>query len=176
MIPAARYAWLAQYLRQRGNDALPAVALLGENTLRNVFLHAQDAQRDADAHRRWRELQLREFALALRGDEIVLPGFASLASDRFDAEDIVRLFTARYGLGRVPAKERRSYVAWDAKWLVSFGDYENVYCYADAAVTELLAIDARAATISRVASMRGDKPGPCVSRREWLGGERLVLK
>lgn len=189
MIPAARYPWLADYLRRRGNDALPVFALLGENTyetvygdgrfyyLRNVFLTAEEAQRNADAQRgEWSDFHLLELALALHGDEIALPGFTSRTPFQFGAEDIVRVFTARYGLGRVSAKEREWYVAWDAQWLVSFSDYENVYCYSDAAVTELLAVDARAATISRVAAMEGAKPGPGISRREWLGGERPVLK
>ena len=166
MIPAARYSWLASWLR---TGDVSIVALLGEHYLRNVFLSAGDAQRDAAANRG--QFDLRPATLVLRGDEIVLPGFAADAADQFSAEDIVRVFTARFGLGRLPLKERRGYVAWDAKWLVSFGD-DDVYCYSDAAVTELLAIDARAAAISRVAAMQG----PCVSRREWLGGERLVLK
>ena len=186
MIPAARYSWLAGRL---GTSDVSVVALLGEDAyetafgdgcfyhLRNVFLSREDAQRDADANGGgWRHFHLRPATLALRGEDIVLPGYTRYAPDAFGPEDIVRLFVARYGLGRVPAKERRWYVARDAKWLVSFGDFDNVYCYSDPAVTELLALDARAATISRVAAMQGDKPGPCVSRREWLGGERLVLK
>ena len=200
MIPAARYPWLAGYLRQREGQAAGVVALLGEDGyetlfgdgrfyyLRNVFRTAEEAQRNADAHhedwlrtappdgRNWRQFHLRAHTLALHGDEIVLRGFVSYAPDQFTAEDIVHLFTARYGLGRVASRERWWYVAWDAQWVVSFGDFENVYCYSDAAVTELLAMDARAASISRVAAMRGDKPGPSVSRRDWLSGERLVLK
>jgi len=197
-VRAAAYPLLASFLSAREGRAIDVVALLGEDQyetlfgdgrydyLRNVFLSEAEAQREIEAHnedwqrtgaegqRSWRGFHLRPLRIALEGDQITFPGFEKSSADSFSLEDIARLFVRRYGMGYLPSKELFWYVAWDAEWLVSFGAFDNCFCYSEAAVTEVLATDPRAAQISRVAAIRGGKPGPSLGRADWLAGARLL--
>jgi hypothetical protein len=195
-VKASAYPWLASFLLARDRRAIDVVALLGEDQyetlfgdgrsdyLRNVFLSEAEAQRCIEAHnedwrktgaegqRSWRGFHLRPMTIALQGDQIVFPGFEKSFADGFCVEDVARLFVRRHGVGCLPSKELSWYVAWDAQWLVSFGMFDNFFCYSEAAVTEVLESDPRAAQISRVAAIRGGKSGPFIGRADWLAGAR----
>ena len=191
-LEASHFPAVGELLAARPGAATRIFAVLHEDTyetlfgdgeyhyLWNVFLSAEEAQfdvarnRDARARalaagqRDWSTSHTRSFGVRLDGRDLVSDDFVVERCDRHTFEGALHALEERLALGYLKSSSQLvTNVAWDAKWLVTFGVVSHYFCYDDAAVDRVLGREPGEARICPVGEIaRGEAP-PGLTRDKW---------